>query len=229
MVTILFHGALPLPKSSAFLLPLLLSLLLLNACSASRQYRIGYREVGLASWYGDKFHGRPTASGEIYDMYELSAAHKKLPLGTLLRVTDLNTGRSIKVKVNDRGPFIGRRILDLSYGAAEKLGVLEAGVTPVKIEIIGRAPILRRSQAANNRFFVQVGSYEIKENALRVKKEVGQYYKKVYLKVGLTDQGKRYRVRIGPFHSNKTAQKAAKALRSQLAVMKIIPAVFRGH
>jgi len=189
------------PQPPPFLFTLFVSLLLLNACSASRQYRVGYREVGLASWYGDKFHGRPTASGEIYDMYGLSAAHKELPLGTLLRVNDPKTGRSIKVKVNDRGPFIGRRILDLSYGAAKKLGVVEAGVTTVKIEIIGRAPTLRRSQSANNRFFVQVGSYSIRENALRMKQEVGQYYKKVYLKEAGTNQGTRYRLRIGPYPS----------------------------
>ncbi|MFQ5580446.1 MAG: septal ring lytic transglycosylase RlpA family protein [Nitrospiria bacterium] len=216
-------------KSSSLLLCLIASFLFLNACGASRPYRVGHREVGLASWYGDKFHGRPTASGEIYDMYAISAAHKTLPLGTLLRVTDLKSGRSIKVKVNDRGPFIGRRILDLSYGAAKKLGVVEAGVSKVKIEIIGRSPIQRRSQRAKNRFFVQVGSYEIRENALRMKQEVGRHYQKVYLKVALTSQGKRYRVRVGPYRTKKAAQTVAKGLQSRITGEKIRPAVFPGH
>jgi rare lipoprotein A len=160
-------------------------------------------------------------------MYDLTAAHKTLPLGTLLRVTDLESGRSIKVKVNDRGPFIGRRILDLSYGAAKKLGVLSAGVSRVKIEIIGRSPIARDSHRKKIMFFVQVGSYGIRENALRMKQEVGRHYKKVYLKEALTDQGMRYRVRIGPYRSKKSAQTVAQGLRTRMTGMKVTPAVFR--
>jgi rare lipoprotein A len=93
-------------------------------------------QVGFASYYAHKFHGRPTASGEIYNMYGLSAAHRELPLGTVIHVTHLGNGRSVKVKVNDRGPFVEGRILDLSLGAARRLGMVEEGVARVKIRII---------------------------------------------------------------------------------------------
>jgi rare lipoprotein A len=96
----------------------------------------GYRESGIASWYGGKFHGRKTANGETYDMYGLTAAHKTLPFGTLLRVTDIETGRFVHVRVNDRGPFVHGRIIDLSFGAAEWLGIGNKGVANVIIEIV---------------------------------------------------------------------------------------------
>ena len=92
-------------------------------------------QVGLASYYGKKFHGRPTASGEIFDMYGITAAHKTLPLGSQIQVTHLGNHRSIIVKVNDRGPFVEERILDLSYGAAKELGMIEEGVTEVRIDV----------------------------------------------------------------------------------------------
>ncbi len=91
-------------------------------------------ESGPASWYGPGFHGRPTASGEIYDMYDLTAAHRDLPFGTTLRVTDLASGRSVIVRINDRGPFVGRRVLDLSYAAADRLGMIDDGLARVQVE-----------------------------------------------------------------------------------------------
>jgi rare lipoprotein A len=94
------------------------------------------RLEGLASWYGRKFHGRPTASGERYDMHELTAAHRTLPFETRVRVTNLENGRSVRVRINDRGPFVDGRIIDLSYGAAKKLGMVEAGVVRVRLEIL---------------------------------------------------------------------------------------------
>ncbi|WP_235981830.1 septal ring lytic transglycosylase RlpA family protein [Methylobrevis albus] len=100
----------------------------------------GYSATGLASWYGDAFHGRYTANGEIYDMNHLSAAHTTMPLPSYARVTSVTTGRSVIVRVNDRGPFHGNRVLDLSKKAAELLGVRRAGVAKVKIDYVGRAP-----------------------------------------------------------------------------------------
>jgi rare lipoprotein A len=100
----------------------------------------GAYQVGMASYYGHKFHGRPTASGEIFDMNGISAAHRELPLGTVIRVTHLGNGRSLIVKVNDRGPFVDGRILDLSLGAAKRLDMIEEGVAEVKIEIVKEAP-----------------------------------------------------------------------------------------
>lgn len=116
------------------------------------QYRVmnsadGYDETGFASWYGEQFHGRPTASGETYDMHRHSAAHRTLPLHTWVEVTNLDNGRSLIVRVNDRGPFAhtGSRILDLSYSAARELGVVGPGTAPVRVRVVddeerGRSP-----------------------------------------------------------------------------------------
>ena len=95
-------------------------------------------ERGAASWYGREFHARPTASGEAYDMYALTAAHRSLPLGSVVRVTNVANGRQVVVKINDRGPYRRGRILDLSYGAAEVLHVVEKGVTTVQVEVVGQ-------------------------------------------------------------------------------------------
>lgn len=97
-----------------------------------------YYQVGIASWYGEKFHGRRTSSGEIYNMYDMTAAHKTLPFGTKVLVIDLKTGRRVIVRINDRGPFIRGRIIDLSFAAAKKLGIVEKGITRVGIKIVQR-------------------------------------------------------------------------------------------
>lgn len=97
----------------------------------------GYREEGGASWYGRKFHGRRTANGEVYDMYGMTAAHKTLPIPSYVRVTNLRNGRQVVVRVNDRGPFHGDRIIDLSYAAASKLGFAEQGTASVRVETVG--------------------------------------------------------------------------------------------
>lgn len=108
-------------------------------CSTAPRYRIGgggTLQTGIASYYGSKFHGRQTANGEIFDMYEMTAAHNTLPFGTKIRVTNLNNNRRVVVRINDRGPFVKGRILDLSYGAALRLGMIESGTAPVRIEVI---------------------------------------------------------------------------------------------
>jgi rare lipoprotein A len=100
--------------------------------------RRGRPQTGKASWYGKKYHGRRTANGERFDMYKLTAAHRKLPFGTIVRVTNLRNGRSVIVKINDRGPFVRGRIIDLSYAAARKIGIVEDGIARVKVEIVSR-------------------------------------------------------------------------------------------
>jgi rare lipoprotein A len=92
--------------------------------------------VGLASWYGEPHHGQPTASGEIFDMAQLTAAHRTLPLGTRLRVTNLENGRVVRVRVNDRGPYVAGRVVDLSHEAARVLDMVERGITPVRLDIV---------------------------------------------------------------------------------------------
>jgi rare lipoprotein A len=96
-------------------------------------------QVGVASWYGKEFHGRPTANGEIYDMYQPTAAHRTAPLGTYALVTNLNNGQSVRVRINDRGPYKGQRLLDLSYGAARQIEMVQPGLAPVKIEFLAES------------------------------------------------------------------------------------------
>ena len=97
----------------------------------------GKTEVGMASWYGSKFHGRPTASGEIFEMDDLTAAHKKIPLGTWAYVTHLENGRTVLVKINDRGPFVDDRVIDLSLAAAKEIGMISDGTAHVRVKVIG--------------------------------------------------------------------------------------------
>jgi rare lipoprotein A len=98
--------------------------------------RKGVYQVGVASYYGKDFHGRKTANGETYDMYAMTCAHKELPFNTMLLVTNLDNGRQIKVRVNDRGPFVKNRIIDLSKGAAKKIGLIQTGTARVRLEVI---------------------------------------------------------------------------------------------
>lgn len=97
-------------------------------------------DKGLASWYGNEYHGRTTASGEVFDQDALTAAHKKLPFGTVVRVTNLRNGRHVVVRINDRGPFIRGRIIDLSRGAARELDMIGEGVVPVRVEVLRWGP-----------------------------------------------------------------------------------------
>lgn len=106
----------------------------------------GKAETGVASWYGGKFHGRRTASGEVYDMHELTAAHRTLPFGTVVRVTHVENRRSVEVRITDRGPFIKGRIIDLSYAAAKRLDMIREGVARVKLVVIRRAQVAEGAQ-----------------------------------------------------------------------------------
>ncbi|MFZ3091509.1 MAG: septal ring lytic transglycosylase RlpA family protein [Nitrospirota bacterium] len=211
-------------KYRIYLLPLFL-FLLLSSCAGPKRagyYKEGFTERGLASWYGEQFHGRKTANGEVYDMYKLSAAHKTLPLGVYARVTNLENGKEVKVKVNDRGPFIRGRFLDLSYGAAKELGMVEAGVGRVELEIIGNVPYqTAKGKASAGRvssaglFTVQVGAFVEKENAVRLKSLLENRYKDVHIVSYDTNIQKFYRVRVGAFESEKDALKVADELEAQ--------------
>lgn len=195
------------------------------SCAGPRRagyYKEGYTERGLASWYGKDFHGRKTANGEVYDMYMLTAAHKTLPLGVYARVTNLENGKEVKVKVNDRGPFIRGRFLDLSYGAAKELGMVEAGVGRVELEIIGNVPYqTAKGKASAGRvsstglFTIQVGAFVERENAARLKSLLEARYKDVYIASYETNLQKFYRVRVGAFENEKDALKVADELEAQ--------------
>src|SRR5207245_9262257 len=132
--------------------------------------RIGYEETGLASWYGNPFHGRRTASGEGYDMGEMTAAHRTLPFNTWLIVENLDNRRTVEVRVNDRGPFAGSRILDLSYGAARLLGATGPGVIPIRLRVIGGST---SGPASRDRAFaVRVGGFSAPEEAVGLEREL---------------------------------------------------------
>lgn len=177
-------------------------------------------EERLASWYGKDFHGRKTSSGETYDMHGLSAAHRTLPFGTLLLVTECSRGRTVQVRVNDRGPFVGKRELDLSYGAAKALGIVTEGVARVNIQTVHAPdPSLTTSSPTDvvgtaatpvdkdraGPFLVQVGAYEVMENALHAQARLTPEYS-AYLETHETRARSVHRVRIGPFSSEEEAQ-----------------------
>ena len=159
-----------------------------------------YREVGFASWYGKEFHGRPTTSGEIYDMYGLTAAHRTLPLGTAAEVTNLENSRSVRVRINDRGPFVANRFLDLSYGAAKEIDMAEKGIARVRLEAWPG-----ERELSSRHFTVQVGSFLIEENAKRLKQRMERYGPSS-ITLYQTNRQTFYRVRVGDFRGEDQAQ-----------------------
>jgi rare lipoprotein A len=170
------------------------------------------REVqyGMASWYGGEFHGRPTSSGEIYDMFQLTCAHNSLPLGTMVMVTNQENGRTVELRVNDRGPFLKDRIIDLSYAAARILGVWGKGTAFVKVEWIG-PPLVKEAE----RFNLQIASFNDETKARDLAEELKKNFGNVHLATVETQTQKYHRVRIGPFETREAALPIAERL-SQL-------------
>jgi rare lipoprotein A len=158
----------------------------------------GFRQQGLASWYGPDFHGKRASSGETYDMHALTAAHRTLPLGTLVRVRNLQTQRAVEVRINDRGPFVRERerIIDLSYAAARELGVVGPGTAPVEVVAIGTVPGSGSDLYSGN-FTFQVGAFANRDNAERLRAELNPRFGNAH--VVEFDRGDRvfYRVRVG--------------------------------
>jgi rare lipoprotein A len=168
---------------------------------------VGYKERGVASWYGPDFHARPTSSGEPYDMYAMTAAHKTLPIPAYARVTNLSNGRSVVVRINDRGPFVANRIIDLSYTAAHKLDMTRAGTAFVEVEVItpgALADVTRGLEPqppptlATPGIYLQAGAFSVSENAaqlaarLRTAGIAGVTIREPDAAMAL------YRVRVGP-------------------------------
>lgn len=177
------------------LLILLLSGPLLLACCVRARYFPGGGTVqtGMASWYGPDFHGKPTSNKEIYDMYEMTAAHRTLPFGAQVMVTNLANGRTAVVRINDRGPFKNDRIIDVSYAAARLLDMVGQGVVPVRLDILeARA----QSSDAGQKFVVQVGSFISQANAKDLENRLKRNYGNVYISLFETASQRYYRVRI---------------------------------
>jgi rare lipoprotein A len=169
---------------------------------------IGYKERGVASWYGKKFHGRDTSSGERYDMYAMTAAHKTLPLPTIARVTNLNNGKSVIVRINDRGPFVKNRIIDMSYAAAIELDMTSAGTAMVEVEALtaGKADssksIASTANDPNSRMYLQVGAFGEQVNARSLAERLNSNgISKVAVHESNGESPVLYRVRIGPVDS----------------------------
>jgi len=182
-----------------------------NYC-VRRSYN-GYVEYGIASWYGPGFHGKQTASGEIYNMYKLTAAHKTLPLGTYVKVINLENGKSVIVKVNDRGPFVEGRIIDLSYAAARKIGMLKKGTAKVKLIALGKK-IDHKYETVDverGKFYVQIGAFKNKLNAYRFKNKI---YRKYGIKTKVVKLEGYYRVLAGPVYSYGKAKKFKAKLKN---------------
>lgn len=179
-------------------------------------------EEGTASWYGIPFHGRRAADGEIFDMNSLVAAHRTLPFGSILRVTNLNNGRNVQVRVIDRGPFVGERILDLARAAAVALDMIGTGTAPVRIELLsGPNPEV-------GDFTVQVGAFADRSNAERLRDRLAVRYQPIFIQDYDGSTGHFYRVRVGRVTSPEAAQQLAGQLRDsdgfqQTFVMRLDP------
>jgi rare lipoprotein A len=195
-----------------------------------------FRQRGTASWYGRRFHGNPTSSGERYDMYAMTAAHPTLPIPSYARVTSVASGRSVVVRINDRGPFLHGRIIDLSYAAAWKLGYVEQGAALVEVEAIvpgeaAAAPPPREERAAAagdavavpvaaeaGGIYIQLGAFATSENAeglrARLALELAALERpvEIYRKDGL------YRLHVGPYRTRAEANAAADQIRNALDV-----------
>jgi rare lipoprotein A len=203
------------PAARVALLPLSLGFALLTACTSTRppvpEAGIGRAiETGMASWYGGKFHGRRTASGEPYDMHEMTAAHRQLPFGTRVEVRNPENGRSVVVRITDRGPFARNRILDVSYAAAQELGMIGPGTAWVELYVAPETPLATH-------YTVQVAAFAQAELARDLHRALREEYPEAVLR----SDGTWHRVQIGAFDSRRKAD----VLRRELAILGFTPFV----
>lgn len=196
-----------------------------------------YKERGIASWYGRRYHGQKTASGEIYDMYAMTAAHPILPLPSYVRVTNIKNGKFVVVRVNDRGPFHSDRLIDLSYTAAYKLGVLGGGSAQVEVESIlpGREPatqIAATPPAAANvsatvadnasGIYLQLGAFSVYDNADNFLTRMRAELSAVADTLGISAKDGLFRVHAGPYADQTLAQQAADKIAQSLAIKPVL-------
>jgi rare lipoprotein A len=168
-----------------------------------------YVEEGVASWYGAPFHGRRTSNGETYDMHEMTAAHRTLPFGAVVRVTNLRNGKQTEVRINDRGPFVANRVIDLSEAAAQAIEMVGPGTAPVRLEIIsGPNPRI-------GYFAVQVGAFLSPDNADHLKAQLTARFSPVSVVKFESTNGTFYRVRVGRLPSEEAARQLAVQLHNE--------------
>jgi len=181
-----------------------------SSCARKTYFPSGSAQTGLASWYGEEFHGKPTSCKEIYDMYEMTAAHRTLPFHSHVEVTNLSNGKKAVVRINDRGPFVEGRIIDLSYAAAQSLDMVEDGVVPVRLRIIESKSPKKSSQ----HYFVLAGSFVMIENAKKLSRRLRSRYSNVEIAVFHLDGQDFHRVKIRAKNLEQ-AEEIAADLRSE--------------
>ncbi len=192
---------------------LALAAMFLGSCAsskdASRPFTWGNetrsREVGLASWYGEDYHGRRTANGEIYDMNGMTSAHRTLPFNTRVRVTNLENGKRCDSRINDRGPFIPGRIIDLSKSGAKEIGILGPGTARVAVEVIGWPGAA--SSGGSGIYAIQVGSFAERGNADRFREGLARRHSGVHIVPWESNTNRFYRVRLGAFRTEEEARR----------------------
>jgi len=170
----------------------------------------GYSEEGNASWYGAPFHGRRASNGEIYDMYKLTAAHRTLPFETMVRVTNLNNGKSTTVRITDRGPFVENRVIDLSFAAAREIDSVGAGIAPVRLEVLSAM-----ADPTAGFFTVQVGAFRASANAERLRDRLNTSYSPIFIQQYDSPEGLYYRVLVGKVSGEDAARQFGEQLRSR--------------
>jgi rare lipoprotein A len=206
-----------------------------------------YRERGTASWYGKKFHGQKTSSGEVYDMYKMSAAHKTLPIPSYARVTNLANGKSVVVRINDRGPFHSDRIIDLSYAAAHKLDYIKTGSAKVQVESIdpgeeagaqaqvaaapaeeaknpieAKSPVETRSAVEAKGTYIQVGAFQSRGNAEAFRERVTRQLTWLTDGIQVLSIGNLWRLHVGPYGSSEAARAIAERIEAELKLKPLV-------
>lgn len=164
--------------------------------------------TGLASWYGHPYHGRRTSSGEIFNMHSMTAAHRTLPYDTMVRVNNLENGKQVQVRINDRGPFVKDRIIDLSYAAAETIDLVGPGVARVSLKII-------HNTTNPGSLAIQVGSFRLYDNAVRLKEELEEFSSPVFITEFNSPEGLFFRVLVGEFSNYASASEALQELKKK--------------
>jgi rare lipoprotein A len=192
---------------------------------------IPFEEEGYASWYGKRYHGRKTSIGETYDMYQMTGAHKTLPLPCYIKVTNLENKLSVVIRVNDRGPFIDERIVDLSYAAAQRLRIIEKGSELVKIEMLNPSLAKKNLDQSNNTssadpsikdFYIQAGAFSSEDNATNLINKLTTIIFKNSLNIRKINKNSLYLVTIGPYDTQKFAEKALKDISKKIQLNSFI-------
>jgi rare lipoprotein A len=177
-----------------------------NPTAAAGDEQQGIEREGIASWYGDPYHGRRTASGEVYDKNKMTAAHRTLPFNTMVLVHNLENGKDVKVRINDRGPFVKNRIIDLSFAAARKIGMVGTGSAHVRIDILEDVPV-------EGYYAIQVGAFRDKERAEAMQTQMAGICPPAHIVSIENDDGVLYRVQAGKYSDHSSALKALAELK----------------